>query len=229
MRKVLVLPTACALTALLAACAGHSSQSSHAAVPAPLPADSAARLEARYRVHADSATRNFTAADVAFMTGMISHHGQALVMAAMIPERTTSSAMRTLGGRITNAQKDEIRLMQQWLSERNLPVPVPDTSGGMAMMPGMDHSMMNMSHAMMPGMLTPQQLQELRAASGPAFDRLFLQDMIQHHSGAITMVDTLFNTNGAAQDETVFKLASGVRVDQVTEIERMRLMLQALR
>lgn len=228
MRKRLELPTACALTALLAACAGPSTQSSHAAVPAPLAADSAARLEARYRVHADSATRNFTAADVAFMTGMISHHGQALVMAAMIPERTTSSAMRTLGGRITNAQRDEIALMQQWLRERNLPVPQPDSAGGMAMMPGMDHGMM-MNHAMMPGMLTPQQLQELRAASGAAFDRLFLVDMIQHHSGAITMVDTLFNTDGAAQDETVFKLASGVRVDQVTEIERMRLMLQALR
>jgi uncharacterized protein (DUF305 family) len=224
-RKRFDLPTACALTALLAACAGHSTQSS--SVPAPLPGDSAAQLEARYRVHADSAIRNFTAADVAFMTGMISHHGQALVMAAMIPSRTTSSAMRTLGGRITNAQRDEIALMQQWLRQRNQPVPTPDSAGGMAMMPGMDHGMM-MNHAMMPGMLTPQQLQDLRAATGTAFDRLFLVDMIQHHTGAVTMVDSLFNANGAAQDETVFKLASGVRVDQTTEIERMRLMLQAL-
>jgi uncharacterized protein (DUF305 family) len=141
-------------------------------------------------------------------------------MSALIPDRTTSPSIRTLGGRITNAQRDEIALMQQWLRERGLPVPAPDPRG-MAM-PGMDHPML------MPGMLTPEQMQQLQAARGAAFDRLFLTFMIQHHTGAISMVDSLFAAAGAAQEETVFRLASGVHVDQDTEINRMRLMIQAL-
>jgi len=216
-----------ALTLLLAGCGGSPARSS-SAEPGPqrLPADSIARLEASYRARTDSALRNYTIADVDFMSGMIHHHAQALVMAALIPERTATPAMRTLGGRIINAQRDEIALMQQWLRERGLPVPQPDSSGGMAMMPGMSH---DSHHAMMPGMLTPDQLEQLRRARGTEFDRLFLLFMIQHHHGAVTMVDALFNTDGAALDETVFKLASGVRVDQVTEVDRMQLMLQALR
>jgi len=161
------------------------------------------------------------------MTGMISHHAQALVMSALIPDRTATGSIRTLGARITNAQRDEIALMQQWLRERNLPVPQIDSTGAVAMphmagMAGMDHNMM------MPGMLTTEQMQQLRQARGPAFDRMFLTFMIQHHSGAITMVDALFATPGSAQEETVFRLANGVRVDQDTEINRMRLMLQTL-
>ena len=83
-------------------------------------------------------------------------------------------------------------------------------------------------HAMMPGMLSPQQMASLRAARGPAFDRLFLELMIQHHQGAVVMVHELFATDGAAQDETVFKFASDVQVDQKTEIDRMSRMLAAL-
>ena len=191
-------------------------------------ADSVARLESEYHAQVDSARRRFTEADVAFMTGMISHHGQALVMAALIPDRTQTQSIRTLGARIINAQRDEISLMQQWLRERGLPAPTPDPTGGMASMPGMAN-MPGMDHGMlMPGMLTPAQLDQLRQARGPAFDRMFITFMIQHHTGAITMVDSLINTPGSAQEETVFRLASGVRVDQTTEINRMKLMLQAL-
>ena len=218
-RRFIAIPV---LTLIVACGRGPAPQQ---ASPEHMPADSAARLEAQYRLHADSALHRFTQADVAFMSGMISHHAQALVMARLIPSRTQSTSIRTLGARIINAQRDEIRLMQQWLRERGQPVPEPDSLGTMAGMPGMEH----MGHDLMPGMLTPEQMQQLRQTSGTAFDRLFLNDMIQHHNGAVSMVQTLFDAaGGSAQDETVFKLASGVQVDQTTEINRMRLMLQAL-
>lgn len=218
------LPVGLVLAALLTACGGSRVSSA----PAPLrpSADSVARLDAAYRAQTDPARSQFTAGDVAFMTGMISHHAQALVMSALIPDRTTSASIRTLGARIINAQRDEIALMQQWLRERGQPVPQPDRSGAMPMMPDMPG--MNHGNMLMPGMLTPAQLEQLRQARGPAFDRLFLTFMIQHHTGAITMVDALFDSAGSAQEETVFKLASGVRVDQTTEINRMNLMIQAL-
>lgn len=209
------------LLALLTACGGRAA---HQPAPQRLSADSVATLESQYRARMDSTRRRFTDGDVAFMTGMISHHAQALVMSALVPDRTTTPAMRTLAGRIINAQRDEIALMQQWLRERNLPVPQPDAAGNMPMM----HDMPGMNHGLMPGMLTPEQLQQLRAANGVAFDRLFLTFMIQHHNGAVVMVDSLIGTPGSAQEETVFRLMSGVRVDQTTEIDRMRLMLQAL-
>ena len=213
---ILIIPAA------LAACAGHARQNA-SSTPAPsrITSDSARHLEAEFNAHRDSLLHVYTQADVDFMSGMIHHHAQALAMAALIPSRTQSSSIRTLGGRITNAQRDEIALMQAWLRERHLPIPEPDPRGGT--MPGMpDH------HMLMPGMLTPEQMDQLAAASGTQFDRLFLTFMIQHHTGAVTMVDALFNADGAAQDETVFKLASGVQVDQRTEINRMNLMLQAL-
>ena len=110
--------------------------------------------------------------------------------------------------------------MQQWLADRNQPVPQADLTGAHAA--HVDH------HTLMPGMLSAAQLQQLNAARGPEFDRLFLTFMIQHHRGAMAMVETLFNTDGAAQDETVFKFASDVNVDQSTEIARMESMLDAL-
>jgi uncharacterized protein (DUF305 family) len=206
----------------LTACAGHSRQQQQSAAPAPVrpSPDSIAKLEAGYHAEADSMLQRYTPADVTFMSGMIFHHAQAIAMAGLIPSRTTTSEIRTLGSRITNAQRDEIALMQQWLRLRSLPVPEPNPNG--MTMPGMDHPML------MPGMLTPEQMDQLRAASGPTFDRLFLTFMIQHHTGAISMVDTLINAPAAALDETVFRLASGVRVDQSTEIGRMQLMLQAM-
>lgn len=211
-----VLP-ALAIAILLTACAGRTRPQASPLQPS---SDSIARLEAQYHANSDSAHMRFTDADVHFITGMIGHHAQALVMSALVPDRTTNGSVRTLASRIINAQRDEIALMQQWLRERGQPVPEPDPRG-MAMA-GMDHPML------MPGMLTPDQLQQLGAARGAAFDRLFLTFMIQHHTGAVTMVDSLVASPASAQEETVFRLASGVRVDQTTEINRMRLMLQAL-
>jgi uncharacterized protein (DUF305 family) len=161
----------------------------------------------------------FTEADVRFITGMIGHHAQALVMAALVPTRGTSPSIQTLAARITNAQQDEIAMMQRWLREREQPVPTIDISGITLTVHGAD--------AMhMPGMLTRDQLEELDRGQGSEFDRLFLTYMIQHHEGAVTMVHDLFQTDGAAQDEAVFKLASDIQVDQRTEIARMKQMLE---
>jgi uncharacterized protein (DUF305 family) len=180
--------------------------------------DSAAKARAR----ADSARLPYTTADVEFMTHMISHHAQAIVMAKMAPTHGASPAVRTLAGRIINAQNDEITLMQNWLRDRNQPVP---EAKPMPMKMVMNGQMMDM---LMPGMLTDEQMKQLDAARGTDFDKLFLRGMIQHHQGAITMVQQLFATPGAAQDEQVFKFANNVIVDQNTEIHRMQQMLLAV-
>ncbi|MCI0433139.1 MAG: DUF305 domain-containing protein [Gemmatimonadetes bacterium] len=170
----------------------------------------------------DSASARFTEADVHFVTGMIGHHAQALIMSALAPTNGASPTIRTLAARIINAQKDEIALMSQWLRDRNQMVPEVHISGTTLLALGADHAL----H--MPGMLTRAQLDELDQARGPDFDRLFLTYMIQHHRGAVTMVHDLFGTDGAVQDEQIFKLASDIQVDQLTEIARMEQMLAAL-
>ena len=171
------------------------------------------------RAAADSGRPPYTAADVHFISGMIGHHAQAVVMANWAPTHGASASVRTLCERIAVAQTDEIKFMQRWLRERKEPVPDGDTSH--MMMAGMDMKLM-------PGMLTPEQLTELDKAQGTDYDRLFLRFMIQHHEGAVTMVNTLFGSNGAGQDEDVFKFASDVYADQTTEINRMTLMLQSV-
>jgi uncharacterized protein (DUF305 family) len=174
----------------------------------------------------------FVQADVDFMSNMISHHAQAITVSKWAPTHGASPALQTLAARIINAQRDEIGSMQRWLRDRNLPVPEPDTiHGTMATMPSLPAmpGMAEPNHVMlMPGMLTQDQMQQLDAARGDTFDRLFLTDMIQHHTGAVSMVKQLFASEGAAQDQTVFKFASDVNVDQTTEIARMRKMLDAL-
>jgi len=178
----------------------------------------------------DSMRLPYTAADVAFMTGMIGHHSQAIVMAKWAPSHGASPSVQVLCARIINAQRDDIVLMQRWLRYRRQPVPMVDSSG-VAMMPGQMMPGMTMgAHpmALMPGMLTAQQMAALDAARGPEFDRLFLTDMIQHHRGAVGMVHDLFETPGAGQDELIFKFASDVNVDQTTEIARMEKMLAIL-
>ena len=154
-----------------------------------------------------------TEADVRFMSAMIGHHAQALVMAGLAGTNGAGAEIRRLAERITAGQKDEIASMQQWLRDRGEPVPEG-------------------SHAVhghrMPGMLTEAQMAELERARGTEFDRLFLTYMIQHHQGAVAMVKQLYATPGAAQDETVFKFADDVGVDQTTEIARMERMLDAL-
>jgi uncharacterized protein (DUF305 family) len=164
------------------------------------------------QVNADAGVQAYSPADVRFMQGMIHHHAQAVVMAGWAPTHASSEAVKILAGRIDVGQRDEIAFMERWLRERH---EMQHDS-----MPGM-----TMPDTLMPGMLTPQQMQHLSAAKGAEFDDLFLRFMIQHHEGALTMVNQLFSTRGAAQEEYVFRFASDVSTDQVTEIERMRSML----
>lgn len=164
----------------------------------------------------------FTEADVNFVTGMISHHAQAIVMAQWAPTHGASRSIQILCERIINAQTDEIALMQDWLRDRNQPVPEAKPVPVKMMMDGIAHEMM------MPGMLTDDQMRQLDRARGVEFDLLFLTFMIQHHQGAVTMVDQLMRSPGAAQDEAVYKFASDIYADQTTEIERMKLMLATL-
>ena len=199
---------------LLQACAGSGGTA--AQTPSSSSGMSTAELEALYRARTDSARMRVSEADVQFMTGMIGHHAQALVMSGLAPENGAGRQIRTLTARIINAQKDEIALMQRWLLDRGRPVPEVDDSGHLT------------RPMQMPGMLTAGQLEDLENAQGPDFDRLFLTYMIQHHEGAVTMVHGLFATDGAALDEVAFKLASDIQVDQITEVARMRDMLEAL-
>ncbi|MEO5580158.1 MAG: DUF305 domain-containing protein [Gemmatimonadaceae bacterium] len=176
------------------------------------------------QARADSGRPAFTAADVRFMQGMIGHHTQALVMAALAPTNGARADVRILAERIAVSQRDEIALMQSWLQNRNLSV--PDTSGHHHH-PGMSMSGMDTAGALMPGMLTAAQLTQLRAATGPEFDRRFLTFMIQHHQGAVTMVSQLLAVPGAAGNVDIYRFAADVNVDQTTEINRMRVMLAA--
>ena len=171
------------------------------------------------RARADSARHPYTAADVQFMQGMISHHAQAIKMAGWAPSHGASPSVMTLCERIINAQQDEINTMQVWLRDRQQYVPPADPKGMTMAMNGSSQPML------MPGMLTEEQMKQLDEARGPTFDRLFLTFMIQHHKGAVSMVHDLFSTYGAGQDELVFKFASDVNVDQTTEIARMEKML----
>ena len=164
----------------------------------------------------------YTSADIHFMGGMIGHHAQAIVISKWAPTHGASQAIQTLAARIINAQQDEIASMQKWLRDRKQPVPEVSAHGIMMKMDGMQHEMT------MPGMLTDDQLKQLDKARGRDFDRLFLTFMMQHHRGAVTMVNDLFATTGAAQDITVYKLASDVFADQTTEIDRMQKMLAAM-
>ena len=209
------------VAALLAVAAGAACGSARGQAAQPAP-DAQGEAAAIARAQADSARHPWTAADARFMTHMIGHHAQAVAMAKMAPTHDASPAIRILAARIINAQEDEIATMQRWLRHRRQPVPEPSPAGVKMVMDGVEHVML------MPGMLTEAQMAELDRARGKEFDRLFLTYMIQHHRGATSMVSELFGTYGAGQDETVFKFASDVNVDQTTEIERMQRMLADL-
>lgn len=162
----------------------------------------------------------YTDADIEFMSGMIPHHAQAVIMAGWAPSRGARKDVAVLCERIVVGQGDEIAMMQQWLRDRGQPVPdAKSTRHKMKMSNGMEHEML------MPGMMTDEQMAALEKARGPEFDRLFLEGMIRHHQGAIDMVDVLFKSHGAAQDEVIFRFASDVYADQSTEIARMTKML----
>jgi len=164
----------------------------------------------------------YSDADIEFMSGMIPHHAQAVVMSNWAKSHGAREDVAILCERIAVAQTDEIKMMRQWLIDRGLPAPdATSTRHHMKMANGMEHDML------MPGMLTDEEMAALDKARGPEFDRLFLEGMIRHHQGAIDMVDKLFKSYGAAQDETVFKFANDVQSDQAIEINVMKDMLGA--
>jgi uncharacterized protein (DUF305 family) len=165
---------------------------------------------------ADLSSVQYTPADVKFMQGMIAHHAQALEMTALLYSRTTRDDMRALAKRIDLSQEDEIKMMQHWLQVRGQPLPDP-------------HAHHMNGAVLMPGMLTQEEMDRLAAATGDEFDRLFLEGMIKHHAGALTMVQELFATRGAGQEVEIFSFASDVDADQRMEIDRMGAMLNAVK
>ena len=155
---------------------------------------------------------NYTAADVEFMQGMIAHHAQAIHMSRMAEAHGANPRLLRLATKIDQSQVAEIRIMQEWL--RSNGQVAPDTSSWRTMK--------------MDGMLTEEQLKELDAAKGVAFDRLFLEYMIQHHEGALKMVKDLFASPRAGQEVDVNVFANDVVTVQTAEIGVMRQMLSQL-
>lgn len=164
------------------------------------------------RQAADLSRLTYTAAEIRFMQGMIGHHLQALEMTKLLPSRTARADLELLAKRIEISQTDEIDMMREWLQSRGAPLPDP-------------HAHHAPGATLMPGMLTPAEMQQLAAAKGPEFDRLFLTFMIKHHEGALVMVEDLFATPGAGQQSDTFAFASDVDTDQRMEIARMSAML----
>ena len=217
--SVAVLLAACTLTVFLSlpGSAQQNDPSAPAVVQPGAPGKPSKRLPASTKASLPPRSQ----ADVVFMQGMIMHHGQAVEMTALIPSHTENQALRSLGARISSSQSDEIKFMKRWLTARAEPVsmPMPDLQG-------MDRSHHPMP--LMPGMLTPEQMDALRKAKGSEFDRLFLQGMIQHHGGALTMVKDLFETPGAGQDAELFDFATDADNTQRAEIRIMEAMLERI-
>lgn len=158
--------------------------------------------------------------DVIFMQGMIHHHAQAVEMVDLLRTRGASRDLLAFGERITISQSDEIRFMKEWLMERGKPVAMAHDHAAHMAGGGMPQ---------MPGMLTVKQMDTLAKAKGAAFDRLFLTGMMQHHEGALVMVDELFGIPGAGQDPVMFDFATDIDNTQRAEIEIMRGMLKEIR
>jgi uncharacterized protein (DUF305 family) len=167
----------------------------------------------------DLVRQPYSEADVEFMAGMIPHHAQAVVMAQWAPSHGARPDVRVLCERILVGQRDEIEFMRTWLRDRGETVPAANATHHRMKMNGVAHDML------MPGMLSPEEMEGLDKARGAEWDRLFLTGMIRHHEGAIKMVDDLFESYGALQDDDLYKFASDIYADQSTEIERMRKML----
>ena len=227
--KIMYLPkqswSAAVLLIVTAACGGGTSSGPGATAPPPPNTDlTAAQMDSIYQARVAAERTRFTEADVRFMTGMIHHHAQAIEISLLAPDRAAAGSIKTLAARIINAQQDEIALMQRWLEDRGQPAPELHVMDDHVMVHGAEHEHMEG----MRGMLSPEQIAQLSAASGTEFDRLFLTFMIEHHEGAVFMVTELFATDGAGQDEEVFRFASDVQVDQATEVARMERMLEAM-
>ncbi|HTW65358.1 MAG TPA: DUF305 domain-containing protein [Bryobacteraceae bacterium] len=162
------------------------------------------------------------------MQGMIMHHSQAVKMTDWLRTRTSNKELQELGKRINISQSDEIKYMKRWLTDRGEPDSMEESH--MSHMSGVksgDHMqhMNTDSMPLMPGMLTPQQMKALEAATGPTFDHLFLTGMIQHHTGALIMVQDLFDTPGAGQDAVLFDFATDIDSTQRAEIRIMQNLL----
>ncbi len=261
-----LLPVAFLLTFIFSAIAINPVFSQHQHASNPVVETEKERLEALYWSRIEAAKLNFVQADVDFMTHMIPHHAQALIMSRLVPTNDASPMVQTLAARIINAQQDEIVTMQRWLRDRKQPVPVINLDGlvmtitteiagdhdrhDMNAMSStykksamnhstMDHSNMNhgkanemdhstMDHSNMPGMLTQDELNHLASLTGAEFDRAFLTYMIGHHEGAIFMVNDMFAADGSGNDEDAYRLAADIYAEQLTEIERMKLMLNEM-
>ncbi|MFI6425090.1 DUF305 domain-containing protein [Promicromonospora sp. NPDC050880] len=163
----------------------------------------------------------FSKADAQFLTDMIWHHGQAIDMSVLAPERAESEQLKTFASRIDVVQGSEIDLMAGWLEENDYPVPVTaepgDGSGPRAPEHGHD--------AAMPGMLTEAEMAALEGASGEEFDRLYLEGMIKHHEGALAMCKEVA---ASGSEERVLELANNIAADQMAEIDRLDQMLAEL-
>jgi uncharacterized protein (DUF305 family) len=217
-----ILRSVLAATPLLALCsiAVHAQQSAPNSAPPPsivqpgAPGASSKSLSAS-AANAGEAPKTPSKADVDFMQGMIMHHSQAVEMTELLKTRSKDPQIRDLGKKIDISQTTEINWMKQWLTDRGFPIDP---------MAGMD--MKGMDMPLMPGMLTPAQMDALRKASGPEFDHLFLTGMMQHHGGALQMVKELFANPGAGQDPQLFDFANDVDNTQQAEIDIMRHMLK---
>jgi uncharacterized protein (DUF305 family) len=194
--------------------AGCQSAARLPAAPAAMPADPVARPEL--------VKQPYNAADVTFITGMVPHHAQALIMAGWAPSHGANPQLQMMCERMLISQRDEIAFMRNWLRDRGQPVPAADAKHMTMEHDGMKHDML------MPGMLNDAEMAALDKARGKEFDRLFLIGMIKHHQGAITMVDELFASAGSMRDDDIYIYAADVFADQTAEIERMQLMLDAL-
>ena len=162
----------------------------------------------------------YSEADVEFMSGMIPHHAQAVLIAGWAASHGARPDLRTMCERMVVSQRDEIETMRNWLRDRGEPVPAPDATHHRMKMNGMEHDML------MPGMLSAEELAQLDQARNAEWDALFIKAMIRHHQGALKMVDDLYETRGALQDEDLFKFVSDLYADQTAEIERMEKMLE---
>jgi uncharacterized protein (DUF305 family) len=196
-----------------AAASCHAAGTSAPIVHPGAPGEASRTISATQAV--DLAGVRHTPADVRFMQGMIGHHAQAIEMTDLVPARSRRDEMRLLARRIEISQADEIGLMRGWLQRRGEQVPN-------------EHAHHLPGATLMPGMLSPEEMARLTAATGAEFERLFLELMIKHHDGALTMVSDLFANAGAGQEPEIFAFASDVDADQRIEIDRMSAMLSEL-
>jgi uncharacterized protein (DUF305 family) len=211
-RAAVALALVMAVSGLAASC---RSAGQHAPIVHPgAPGEASRTITAAKAV--DLSGVGYTPTDVRFMQGMIGHHAQAIEMTELLRTRSQRDDMRLLARRIEISQADEIGLMRGWLQRRGQEVPSEHAHH----MPGA---------TLMPGMLSPEEMDRLAAATGDQFDRLFLEGMIKHHDGALIMVSDLFASAGAGQEPEIFAFASDVDADQRIEIDRMSAMLSELK